>query len=498
MKVINKYLIKLAIVCSFFILIGCDDFLSEIPDNRTTIDSQDKIAQLITGAYSEGNYQMMASIMSDNAEQKVENVGDRMQRTFYNWEDATTFETDRDSPTFFWNSTYEAIAQANQALLSISELENEIDLQAEKGEALLARAYGHFMIANFWCKRYDSATANSDLGIPYILTPETSLLQNYERGTLLNVYELIEKDLIEGFSLVQNSYDNPDFHFTKAAAAAFAARFYLYKGEEWDNVIKYASIAVTNPQSQLRNMVSYRPLTYDQNRLLYPSVDEPSNLLIVSTSSLWQRSFASTNFGMSIRKANDLFFAAAGNPFDKNWAYAVYGTDVVYNFPKYAEYFRITNQSAGIGQPFTGIILFDRDEAILNRAEAYVMNEDYVNALIDLNIFISKKTLNYDASTDILTEDLIISQYPPVVNEFTPYYSINEKQTSFVKFISEMKRRESYHEGLRWFDIKRFDLEVSHSVSRSGTPNILPKGDNRRLLNIPKNALKFGLVDNPR
>ncbi|XLL74012.1 RagB/SusD family nutrient uptake outer membrane protein, partial [Myroides odoratimimus] len=37
-----------------------------------------------------------------------------------------------------------------------------------RAEALLARAYNHFMLVNLWAKHYNPATAESDLGIPYV------------------------------------------------------------------------------------------------------------------------------------------------------------------------------------------------------------------------------------------------------------------------------------------------------------------------------------------
>ncbi len=133
-------------------------------------------------------------------------------------------------------------------------------------------------------------------------------------------------------------------------------------------------------------MVAYRPLTYDQNSLLYASKDEESNLLMASTLSLWARRFIGTSYGLSVSKLEELFIN--GNPFVKSWAYAVYGSDQFFNLPKYEEYFRVTNPTANIGLPFVGVVLFDRDEALLNRAEAYVMKEDYGSALNDLNIYL--------------------------------------------------------------------------------------------------------------
>lgn len=488
--------IKLMLLALIFMSLGCDGYLSELPDNRTTIDSPDKISQLITGAYSEGNYQRMAEIMSDNSDRKTAlNDDNRFETDLYNWDELTDFTTDLDSPNYFWNRSYEAIAQANAALDAITELQEKFDLDAQKGEALLARAYNHFMIANFWSKPYDPNTASADLGIPYVLESEEEFIKEYKRGTLQETYDYIESDLLEGLNKVENRYDSPKFHFTKEAGAAFAARFFLYKGD-WDKVIKYASDAVSNPQVQLRDMVAYRPLTYNQNSLLYASKDEESNLLIASTSSVWAGRFIGTSYGLSVSKLEELFIN--GNPFLKPWAYVVYGTDQFFNLPKYVEYFRVTNPTANIGFSFVGVVLFDRDEVLLNRAEAYVMKEDYGSALNDLNVYLSKKTKNHDPATDVLTEIMVESQYPVVPNEYTPFYTMNAKQTSFVKFIAELRRREFVHEGLRWFDVRRFNLQVEHKITKFGAPLVLDKMDLRKVLKVPVTAINAGLEDNPR
>ena len=42
----------------FLIALGissCEDFLSEIPDNRTQIDTPEKISELLVNAYPSGN-----------------------------------------------------------------------------------------------------------------------------------------------------------------------------------------------------------------------------------------------------------------------------------------------------------------------------------------------------------------------------------------------------------------------------------------------------------
>lgn len=493
----NKF--KLLVFSLTLSFLGCSDYLSELPDNRTLIDSKEKITSLLVGAYPTGNYQLMAELMSDNVEEKyVVGASDELDLDMYQWEGSSL--ENRDTPNTYWNSCYKAISQANQALASSEELLNSnpngtLDLRPQISEALISRAYAHFMLVNFWAKTYNPATAETDLGIPYVLEPETSLIKEYKRNTVKEVYEKIEEDLQIGLLGLENTYDEPKFHFTKDAANAFAARFYLMKGD-WGKVIEHVNKVITNPSTEIRDMVAYRNLSYSQNGRTYANPLENSNLLIASTSSIWQRKFAGSRFGLSFNLARELFFGGAGNPYGKNWAYAVYGNDEVYNIPKYEEYFKYTNQSAGIGLPFVGIVLFDKDEALLNRAEAYAMMGDYSNSLNDINAFLAKKTASHDPATDILITDDIVRDYPVIVDEYTPFYALTDQQTSFVKAISEYKRREFYHEGLRWFDVRRFKLEVSHKLD-NGTI-VLTKNDNRKELQIPLTAQNFGIQPNPR
>ena len=95
-----------------------------------------------------------------------------------------THENQQDSPEFYWDSCYHAIAAANQALETISKAPNPDDYSAQKGEALVARAYAHFMLVNFFSKFYDSTTASTDPGIPYVTEPETVFIKQYDRKTV--------------------------------------------------------------------------------------------------------------------------------------------------------------------------------------------------------------------------------------------------------------------------------------------------------------------------
>jgi len=154
-------------------------------------------------------------------------------------------DKDQDSPENYWFACYTAIAAANQALDAIKNATDTAAYRAQKGEALVARAYSHFMLVTLFSKVYNPDSASKDIGIPYVTEPENVVMKQYDRKTVAYVYEMIEKDLLAGLPLIDDSkYSVPRYHFNKAAANAFAARFYLFK-RDYQKVISNANLAVT-------------------------------------------------------------------------------------------------------------------------------------------------------------------------------------------------------------------------------------------------------------
>ncbi len=497
MKNIKFNIIKVSF--ALCLLSSCSNVLDETPDNRTTIDSAEKIAELLVEAYPEAGYAPFLEPMSDNAGDKSPSAGTSIDEAaminefMFFWQDLSI--TDQDAPTNYWNEAYEAISQANQALLSIEELGGSSDLDYLKGEALLCRAYAHFMLVSMFSKAYNPTTASTDLGIPYVTKPENVLLGEYERGTVESVYANIKADLEEGLPLITDDYNIKAYHFTKAAANAFAARFYLHTAE-WLKVINHATLALgAGDASVLRDWENeYSPKTYsEQYTRFIDATLEPANLLMVSAYSLYGRFHYTARYQLNTTKRNEIF--PSYNEAGLSWSYTVYGSnDLYYNIPKYDEYFKVTNQAAGTGIPYITYVLLTTDEAMLNRAEAYAMLGQYDNALNDINMSFSVKTSNYAE----LTEDDIRTAYAVTDTElYTPFYSISEEALPFVHAALKIKRTVFYNEGLRWFDIKRLNMEVEH-VDFYGNSYVLPKDDNRRALQIPEAASSFGIEENPR
>ena len=144
--------------------------------------------------------------MSDNVTDRgntldpyVQPEWNRANRQAFYWEDIDM--TYQDSPNYFWMASYQAIAAANHALEAIAELEAKgVDCSVQKGEALLCRAYNHFMLVNVFAQHYNPAFAATDMGVAYVTEPEKEVFGHYERVSVKDTYDRIRKDLEEGLA----------------------------------------------------------------------------------------------------------------------------------------------------------------------------------------------------------------------------------------------------------------------------------------------------------
>ena len=77
-------------------------------------------------------------------------------------------------------------------------------------------------------------------------------------------------------------------------------------------------------------------------------------------------------------------------------------------------------------------------------------------------------------------------------------YSFTEGvQENLIQAILHIRRIENVHDGQRWYDIKRYGIEIAHN--RDGLePDVLLKDDPRRAVQLPQDVINAGLQANPR
>ena len=138
-------------------LTSCNDFLDTLPDKRAELDNETKIAQILVSAYPDMlpvmMFEMMSDNVADNGPQYTDNSNAQLNRQAYCFEDIT--ESYWDAPKTTWESCYAAIASANLALEAIEMMGNPSTLNGSKAEALLCRAFGHFVLVNTFCKAFN-------------------------------------------------------------------------------------------------------------------------------------------------------------------------------------------------------------------------------------------------------------------------------------------------------------------------------------------------------
>jgi len=485
---------------SVVVATGCNKFLEKEPDNRAKLNSPDKVSQLLGTAYPQSSYQLMAELASDNSGDLVTNTLDvpdwvTLNEDIYFYRDNKGSGTNEDTPEGYWFGCYKAIAAANLALQTISNASNQEEYIAQKGEALVARAYAHFMLVNFFSKFYNASTADTDPGIPYVTEPETVSVKQYERKTVKYVYDMIETDLKDGIELIDdNSYKIPKYHFTKAAANAFATRYYLYK-KDYPNVIKYANASF--PENSL--VLNLRPWNTVYNTLplngngslaqTYSAATEKANMLLVETLSWYSRILGGARYGPS---PNLVRSASASEPITgASWAFSAASFVTGHLFiPKIDEYFVETSIGSGIGNGWQMIPLFTVEELLFNLAEAYTYTGATDKAINLLNNYLSTRLENYNPANHTLTAAKITAATGLGL------------QDGLIAILLYYRRIEFIHEGMRWFDILRYEIEVTHNQI-DGSGNILktvrlPKGDPHRVFQVPPTTAESGIAPNPR
>jgi hypothetical protein len=510
------------------LLFSCNDFLDKVPDNRAELVTPKQISQLLVDGYSEGNYAMIAELSGDNFidNNAPDESGNRYNLTSmeriddetFAWEDIVSGDQ-QDSPTSIWEGAYHAIAVANHALEKIAELEKEgrgQEVIAQKGEALLIRAYNHFILVNVFAQTYrNDVLSMNDQGIPYIKEPERTVAVTNERISVTEVYKKIEEDLLAGLPLIDDSdYKVSKYHFNKAAANAFATRFFLYK-RDYEKVVEYATkVLGENPALFMRNWNVDLP-TYEATVYWMIDAASPNNFLLISTQSIFIRRYSDAyRYECNGQAAQATIFGPGPSWSNYNFHPCYDGKLFISGkqnfgvwFPKSAELFEYTDKTAGIGYPHIIRTEFTGEETLLCRAEAYIHLNLLDKALEDLQIWDkSRQNLTISVTFTPLTENTIKNFYTENRKELTkplntekidPDWKIDEKQKSMLYCVLHFRRLETIFEGFRWFDIKRYGIEIEHKIGRNRV-EFLSWDDPRRAIQLPAEVIAAGMVANVR
>jgi len=513
------------------VLTGCN-FLDKNPDMRATIDTKEKVQLLLVSAYTEGSSAPILDFTSDNVidNDAPDKTGhcrnllplDKMYDEIFGWEPVVS-SGQQDSPKYLWDAHYSAIAAANQALQAIAELEAQGEnMDAEKAEAKLIRAYHHMLLANIFCQVYRGPElSKQDLGIVYMTAPETEVKPMYTRPSLADTYAHIQQDLEEALPTVSDSYYSvPKYHFNIAAAYAFAARFYLYS-YQWQKAVDCANVVLgTERLSTMSRLFDHyaehiEATDVEQSMNAWINIKSPSNLLLYTT--MTQAPYTNfPSYGRYQSKDDALNYSLEGaGPCWKSrglvGAMSIWsvGSDQYGSFlSKFYYKFEYTDKVNGYGYIHGVTRAFTCDETLLVRAEAKVHLGDEAGAIEDLQMWcdnmnvqdrVMNKKLTYDVIKDFYVDKNLGTPYAPVLHqdEIVPGWVITDRQLPLVYCCLHFRRIETFHDGLRLQDLKRYGIEFTH---KQGTkPEMTMKVlDERLAIQLPQEVILAGMQPNPR
>ena len=203
MKIKSKVLIYLVSGC-LLIILGCNDFLDEVPQGNLTQENfptNERDALLATNAaystlrnwfYHSGGYPIL-DIMSDDA-YKGSNPTD--QQSNVGPFDVFAFTSTQDGLDRWWNALYEGVRRTNVVIEKVPSISMNEELKTNYiAQAKFLRALYYFDLVRAWG------------GVPKIISSEPELKAT--RATADEIYNLIVSDLKDAIAGLKNSLNCP-------------------------------------------------------------------------------------------------------------------------------------------------------------------------------------------------------------------------------------------------------------------------------------------------
>lgn len=161
-----------------------------------------------------------------------------------------------------YQAAYRTIGEVNLFLKNLGLASGVVSAEKSNqyiGEAQFIRSLCYFYLVNLWAQPYKFTADASHLGVPLVLKSADNPFDpanHIPRNTVAEVYNQIEKDLLDAETKLPNDYGDPGFsntaRATKGAAQALLAKLYLYKGD-FTKADMYAGKVIAAPAGYKMN-----------------------------------------------------------------------------------------------------------------------------------------------------------------------------------------------------------------------------------------------------
>lgn len=351
-----------------------------------------------------------------------------------------------------WNFYYKLISEANYILANVTDATagDKADIDNVLGQAYAIRAYSYFYLIQFYQKTY-IGNQNAP-GVPIYTEPTTAETKGKPRGTVQDVYNLIDEDLIKALDYLKNAKKQIDkSHIDYYVANVIKAKVALVKNE-WSTAESAAKEALNKPGLSL---ASASDITKGFNNADMAGVMWAAKIIEDQTTT-WA-SFAShmdasiAYYAKRSRKCigNWLYDQIPENDARKKWwkgklnSDASTGPERSYNQLKFFVADKKSTRS--------DYIYMRAEEAILILAEAQCRQQKYAEARNTLQKLGDVRNPNYAAKLAILTDSDVQS------------FASTGTVTTLLDEILLQRRIELWGEAGRYFDIVRLKKGFSRT-----------------------------------
>lgn len=189
---------------------------------------------------------------------------------------------------------YRVIGRCNFYLDQVDKLRSSMTddedikyLDFYTGEVYCARALAYSELLKCYCKAYDPATAENELGV--VLADTYFGQKPATRASLKDSYDFVISDLKKAQELLDEENDGFDApYFTKAAAHAIHARTALYM-QDWDSAIEHSTVLIDSDAFALASARGYVSSTQTYLDYLWTNDSSYENI--------WRIGYTTTSYG---------------------------------------------------------------------------------------------------------------------------------------------------------------------------------------------------------
>jgi hypothetical protein len=353
-----------------------------------------------------------------------------------------------------WQQAYNRILNDNVVLDGIQTLQVDPGIQTGynnvKGSALFYRSYDFYCLSQEYCKLYNSATANTDLGLPLRTSSNINLTVN--RSSVKQTYDQMISDLLTAEQLLPVTPLFPT-RPSKPAVYGLLSRIYLSQ-QNYSKALLYADSCLQLQSS----LIDFNELTTSS---LHP-------IPLFNKEVIFHFNLSTYGSFLTRNHIVDSVLYRSYSPNDLR--IAIYFTTVAGNKAFKGAYNGSRNFFGGLAT----------DEMYLTRAECYARAGNATVAMSDLNTLLRArwKTGTYTDMT--------------VANA-----------DSALSLILTERRKELCFRNLRWTDLRRLNIDPLYktTITRiiNGQTYMLPPNSPRYVFPLDPIEIQLGgLQQNPR